>query len=997
MKDKRISEIKKGIQTAFIDGTVNSNLAYRPQLISNDVEKGKKVLTSLTDELQSCESFSMSVAFITMSGLTPLLEVLKDLQKRGVKGRILTTDYLLFSEPKALEKLNEFDNIELRMFRTEGGSEGFHTKGYIFKKDDIYKIIVGSANITAGALMQNKEWNAKVVSTHVGEYAETVVQEFEDLWTSDKSKSFDEFYDHYLLKYQVQQEQRRLVRQLEIPNIADYKLTPNSMQVDFIANMRKLVEEGEGKAMLISATGTGKTYASAFSIRDLQPKKMLFLVHREQIAVQAMKSFNRVFQKTVTTGILSGTKRDTDVDYLFSTMQMMTKEEIHSQFDPRTFDVIVIDEVHRAGAASYQRIMDYFTPKMWLGMTASPYRTDGFDIYRLFDHNIAHEITLQQALEEDLLCPFHYFGITDLELTPTEEGHPSDTNNQLAAQTPSAYYTERNGHDLNTFARIQDEARVDYIIEQAKYYGYSGDRVKGLAFCRSLEEAANLSRLFNQRGYNTAALSGDASIDNRLAMIERLVNDMAPNRLDYIFTVDIFNEGIDIPEVNQVLMLRPTESPTIFIQQLGRGLRKADDKEYVVIIDFIGNYRNNFMIPIALFGDRTYNKDNMRKYVRESNRLIPGCSSVNFDEISKERIYESIDGANFSLVQLIKEGYQQLKFKLGRIPTLMDFERHGSIDVQLIFDHKDLGSYYTFLKKYEKEFDPRFSEDQELMLQFISTKFGNGKRPHELLLIRAILNGDTYPLETVKHLLQEEYGLPYNQNTEDNLVNIATGNFASGTGAATYRECVLIQGDGPRYVISDHFASLLEDKNFFKAVEEVVDFALYKNQTYYGDTYADTSFQLYSKYSYSDVTRLLEWEKDLVAQNIGGYKYDEKTKTYPVFINYHKGEDISETINYEDRFVSSSSLIAISKSRRRIDSEDVQRAVHAEELGIAMHLFVRKNKDDKGSKEFYYLGKIRATGVLEEFTMPKTQMTAVEIFYDLEVPVKEDIYDYITN
>ena len=255
MKDKRISEIKKGIQTAFIDGTVNSNLAYRPQLISNDVEKGKKVLTSLTDELQSCESFSMSVAFITMSGLTPLLEVLKDLQKRGVKGRILTTDYLLFSEPKALEKLNEFDNIELRMFRTEGGSEGFHTKGYIFKKDDIYKIIVGSANITAGALMQNKEWNAKVVSTHVGEYAETVVQEFEDLWTSDKSKSFDEFYDHYLLKYQVQQEQRRLVRQLEIPNIADYKLTPNSMQVDFIANMRKLVEEGEGKAMLISATG----------------------------------------------------------------------------------------------------------------------------------------------------------------------------------------------------------------------------------------------------------------------------------------------------------------------------------------------------------------------------------------------------------------------------------------------------------------------------------------------------------------------------------------------------------------------------------------------------------------------------------------------------------------------------------------------------------------------------------------------------------------------
>lgn len=1009
MKKRQIEEIRRGIDTGLIDGRVNSNLAYRPQLISNDYDKGKKVLTSLMDELQSCEEFCISVAFITMSGLTPLLEVLKEIGQKGIRGRVLTTDYLLFSEPRAIAKLHQFDNIQLKMYRTEGAKEGFHTKGYIFKQQDIYKIIVGSANITAAALMQNKEWNAKLVSTQEGEYAETVVQEFEHLWESDRSEDFDVFYPRYKIRYEEQEKQRKLVKEAAIPNLADYRLTPNSMQVDFIDSMRKLVEAGSKKAMLISATATGKTYASAFAVRDMKPKKMLFLVHREQIARQAQASFNRVFQDSVTTGILSGTSAQVDADYLFSTMQMMTKAEVHSQFEPTVFDVIIIDEVHRAGAASYQRIMDYFEPKLWLGMTASPYRTDGFDIYKLFDNNIAHEITLQQALEEDLLCPFHYFGITDLqvedglsaglEAAPSREVEETESPNgqQHVAQIPQVYQVEREREDLGRFAKIEDGARVDYIIQQAQYYGYSGDRVKGLAFCRTLVEAANLSSLFNERGYRTAALTSGASIDQRLEVIERLVNDEAADRLDYIFTVDIFNEGIDIPEVNQVLMLRPTESPTIFIQQLGRGLRKADDKDYVVIIDFIGNYKNNFMIPIALFGDRTYNKDNIRKFVRESNRLIPGCSSVNFDEISKERIYESIDAANFSEIRLIKDSYQQLKFKLGRIPSLLDFEVHGSIDVQLIFDHKALGSYYIFLKKYEENYAIRLSEDKELMLKFISSKFGNGKRPHELLLIKSLLEGVDRPLEKVRKLLVQDYGLPYDHNTQVNLVNIAQGSFATGAASRTFEGCELIQRHGPQYTISKTFWAMLQDAHFHQLIEEVVDFALYRNEKYYGNRYEDTNFQLYSKYTYSDVCRLLDWDKDHVPLNIGGYKYDEKTKTYPVFINYDKAEDISLSINYEDRFISNSALIALSKSQRTKESEDVQRAVHAEELGIAMHLFVRKNKDDRTSKEFYYLGKIRATGQLEEITMPETQMSAVEIFYDLDVPVREDIYDYIVN
>lgn len=428
------------------------------------------------------------------------------------------------------------------------------------------------------------------------------------------------------------------------------------MQLGFISNLEKIRAAGETKALLISATGTGKTYASAFALREEDTKKVLFLVHREQIAKQAIASYKKVFGKTRTFGLLSGNSKDYDVDYLFSTMQMMAKPEILTRFRRDEFDTIIIDEAHRTGAASYQNIMKYFAPKFWLGMTASPERTDAFDVYDAFDHNIAYEIRLQQALEENLLCPFHYFGITDLQI----DGETVD---------------EETG--LRDFNKLTSDDRVSYVIEQMEYYGYCGRKPKGLIFCSSKKEAGVLSEKFNERGYRTMALTGDDSQEKREQAVERLVLEDGEDKLDYIFTVDIFNEGVDIPEVNQVIMLRPTESPIVFVQQLGRGLRKADDKEYVVILDFIGNYKNNFMIPIALSGDRSYNKDNIRRYVLEGERIIPGSSTIHFDEISRKRIFAAIDSANFSDIKLIKENYKNLKNKLGRIPALKDFSYVG--------------------------------------------------------------------------------------------------------------------------------------------------------------------------------------------------------------------------------------------------------------------------------------------------------------------------------
>ena len=963
MNNQTIEKIKQGQETAFINHTTLSNLAYKPQFISNNYREGRKVLSSIEDELLSCEQFSISVAFITMSGITPLLQTLKELENKGIPGRILTTDYLTFSEPKALDKLAQLKNIELKMYCANEAGEGFHTKGYIFKSDEIYRMIVGSSNMTLSALTRNKEWNTKIISTVQGEYALQMVGEFQQLWDSEFSKNYEEFIRSYRTTYEVVKKQKAIARQEKIPSVEQYRLKPNKMQVGFIESLQNIRQAGEQRALLISATGTGKTYASAFALREADPKRVLFLVHREQIAKQAIESFRRVFGRTKTFGLLSGNSKRYDEDYLFATMQMMAKEETLSKYQKTEFDVIIIDEVHRAGASSYQRIMGYFEPQFWLGMTASPERTDGFDIYHLFDHNIAYEIRLQQALEEDLLCPFHYFGITEMEI----DGEVFDDTT-----------------GMRNFSYLICDERVEYILEKAKYYGYSGDRVKGLIFCSRKEEAKELSKKFNEKGYQTAFLCGEHSQEERERCIERLTSDDS---------TDIFNEGVDIPEINQVIMLRPTESPVVFIQQLGRGLRKADGKKYVVILDFIGNYMNNFMIPVALSGDRSYNKDNMRKYVSGGTKIIPGSSSIHFDEIARKRIYTSIDLAKTNDMKLLRDSYKNLKYKLGRIPSIQDFGEHGSIDVNKIFEK--CGSYYAFLVKYEKEYSIRLSPDEEQMIEYLSRKVVKGKRVHELEVLRGLIRQQNRILNYWRGRMKQLYEIQPSEKEEESVILNLTNEFPKEEEKKKFKNCIFLQKDGyEEYRIAPEFQKLLANPEFFQMVDELLDYGICQYEENYADRYKETNFQLYQKYTYEDVCRLLNWKKNMNAQNIGGYFYDIETKTLPVFINYEKAED---AIAYEDRFVSSSELIALSKHPRKITSSDAERIYKKgiENADNKIYLFVRKNKDDKEAKEFYFLGEIFAVGEPFPIHMETTNDDAFEITYHLDVPVREDIYDYI--
>ena len=694
---KEIEELRLGLETAYIDGNVASNLMYKPQFVSNNYKEGKKVLSSIEDELLMCDQFQISVAFITLGGIEPLLQTLKELEKKHISGEILTTNYLNFSEPKALEKLNQLQNITLKMYDVEAAEEGFHTKGYIFKKEEIYRIIIGSSNMTRSALTTNREWNTKVVSTEQGEVAQEIVEEFEKLWNSEHALTFNEFYENYKQKYEIIKRQREIAKEDPVTSIEKYKLQPNRMQVGFISNLRQIIEAGEERALLISATGTGKTYASAFAMRELGFKRVLFLVHRGQLARQTKKSYEKVFAKSVTMGLVGGGYHEYDKDYIFATVQTLNRDSHLMEYQPNDFDCIILDEAHHSSADTYQKVMNYFKPKLWLGMTATPDKRDdnivGKNIYEIFHYQIAYEIRLQQAMEENMLCPFHYFGISDVSLL---------SDKQINVKKMQ----ERD------FNMLTGDERVKHIIEQANYFGYSGQKVKGLIFCSRIDESVALSNKFNQTinpetgtFYRTIALNGDTSEEERQSAFERLAmneedatEEVTP--LDYIFSVEILNEGVDIVEVNQVIMLRPTQSPIVFIQQLGRGLRKADGKEFVVILDFIGNYNNNFMIPIALSGDRSYNPDTIRKYVISGNNTIPGASTVHFDEIAKEKIFASIDKIK-GMKTIIKDSYVSLKNRLGRVPYLLDFYENGEVDPLVII--REYKTYQNFLEAVEGE------------------------------------------------------------------------------------------------------------------------------------------------------------------------------------------------------------------------------------------------------------------------------------------------------
>ncbi len=954
-----IPELQKSLITGCIDCSTKSFDEYQPKLLLNGPES--KVLSNIITELNKCDEFFFSVAFVTNSGVAILIETLKDLEKRGVRGTIIASEYQYFTEPRALKRLISLRNLDVKIISEE---QHLHSKGYILRNNKAISLIIGSSNLTQEALCKNQEWNIKITTSAQGLLIKETFKEFERLYKCATTVT-PEWLETYEKIYSEKHKQRNFVNQIENSAVTPVRpIVPNRMQSAALNSLDLLRSEGHRKALLISATGTGKTYLSTFDVKRVNPKRFLFVVHRENIARAALKSFEKIFCKSKKMGILTGSEKEFEAEYLFSTIQTLSKPEVLRKFSPEYFDYIVIDEVHRSGAKSYQKILEYFNPDFLLGMTATPERTDGYDIFKAFNHKIAYEIRLHTALEEDMLSPFHYYGISDISI----DGKLVD--------------------DYTQFKKLVSDERVERIIEKSRFYGCDNGRIKGLIFCSRVEEAKELSEKFNLKGYRTIALSGENDEAKREASIQRLESDNRTDYLDYILTVDIFNEGVDIPSINQIIMLRPTQSAIVFVQQLGRGLRKAQNKEFLTVIDFIGNYSNNYLVPIALYGDSSYNKDTLRKLISTGSNLIPGASTVNFDQISKQKIYEAIDTARVNGYKELRNDYLLLKYKLGHTPSMMDFVEYGSRD-PMMYVEKD-GSLYAFIDKQENI--GKLSPLQIRRLSFFAKEVCDGKRLEEAVLLKELIENGQVSSEELSRLLFEEHKIK--SHSINSAIDYVNGEFFRPSDLEKYGLTKYVKlSEGIVYRTKD-LTDLLALPTFRRYLMDSIAFAIYRFTSSFDPKNYFNGFTLYHKYSRKDVCRILNWSKNEDA-TIFGYKI--KFNTCPIFVTYSKREEINASTKYQDYFINNKNFHWMTRHNRTLDSEDVLRIQKFKETGLRICLFVKKS--DAESDDFYYISDLTPYEYNSETieNNEREKLPIVNINFEINTPVAENIYKYLVG
>ena len=926
-KEKNVvNELYGSLLNGYINqDTTATNDQFGPRLLNN--QEGSSIWEQIKHELLTCENYTFAVAFITDSMVSNLKPIFKDLSRRGIKGRILTSTYLYFNQPAVFQELLKIPNIEVKIAEVDG----FHQKGYIFQHQGYQTIIIGSANLTTNALMRNYEWSLRINSLDSGDIVDQVRSNVELEW-KNASNLTNEWITSYSFTYKKNYKQSLQYQELDSENDTRI-IKPNQMQKDALEQLRLLREKGKQRGLIISATGTGKTYLGAFDVKSTNPKKMLFLAHREQILEKSKESFSRIIGgKKTDYGLYTGNSRNKNAKYVFATVQTLSKSNHLSLFDRDEFDYILIDEVHHAGAETYQKIMNYFQPKFYLGMTATPDRNDDFNVFKLFNYNVAYEIRLPQALEEDMLCPFHYVGISDYTFKDNRVNEAIDS-----------YNNEKGNHknEQKIVEQLSSQERVKYILDQTKYYGYSGDVLHGLIFCSGVAESVSLAKELTRQGYPSKALSGNDSEVKRRSVVK----DLEKGIIKYIVTVDIFNEGIDIPCINQVVFLRNTNSNIVYIQQLGRGLRKSKGKEYVEILDFIGNYKNNYIIPVALTDDSSYSKDNAR--ATTSMEPTIGVSTIYFEQIAKEKIFDSIRQAKFDSMRNLRTVYNEMKKRVGRIPLLQDFIKFNSID-PVILSNKEK-NYANFLIKMGEQIN--ISDYENKILSFLDVELLNGKRRHELILLDLLINNSEISMEKFDEALIKNHCLN-NQEIIESVKRILSLSFYNENASPSRKDyggkaIVEYNDKNNQYVLNSEIQySLKKNKDFRQLWIDGIRTGLSRSQRYD----SDKLFTIGKKYTRKDVMRQSNNITNVTAQNIGGYYFNDKYGM--IFVTYKKSMNISKSIQYEDRFLSDRILHYYSKNNRKLTSKEVQKFFTDK---YRLLLFVKKSDADD-NKDFYYLG-----------------------------------------
>ena len=734
------------------------------------------------------------------------------------------------------------------------------------------------------------------------------------------------------------------------------------MQKNALQRLEELRKSKQNKALVIAATGSGKTYLAAFDVKQFNAKKLLFLVHRENILIKAKESFENIIDSHITCGLYTGNKKEEKCDYLFSTIQTMTLD--YSVFRKNSFDYIIIDEAHHVTSPSYKKVLDYFKTDFLLGLTATPNRMDNSSIYEVFDNNIACDIRLNDALEHKLITPFHYYGISDIEAID---------------------YNDIDISDITKLSKLLEvNKRVDLIIEKMNFYSYSGTKRRVLAFCVSIQHCIYMCEEFNKRGINSKYLTSKETINQREETIKNLEDEN--NSLEVIFTIDIFNEGVDIPSINTVLLLRPTFSPIVFMQQLGRGLRKFKQKEFLTVLDFIGNHNKTYLLALSLLGGHIIDKESM-KIALLNNFANMKNIFIQMDEISKQRILEQIDKENFNNIKYLKEQYFEFKTTLGnKIPTLVDYVHYRNlVNPKDFIDHSK--SYIEFLSKVENsdEFKnlcmyPNFIK----AIRFIENQLPI-KRIYEFAILKYLLFNDYLDVNIASNILKKYL----NKVCKDTIIhsfNYLNEEYFDKGQISRYIK--LVNYDGKKIRKSNEFKILLQKEKYKEIFKNSLDYGILTYEEEYGSSdYKMPFLKLYSKYNMLNIAQLCNFPK--IHSSFRGSGFLKYKNDFFLFINLEK-EKFSKSAYYHNAFLSKDTLTYQSKPSMSQEKGDGLRLIENKKNKVKLHIFVRKFAQvDKKTQNFIYLGLCN--------TKKYEGNKPISLELQLEIPLLDSLYEEFTK
>ena len=866
-------------------------------------------LDKIKDNLRHCKSFDFSVSFIKKAGLVLLFKDIEAAVERGCKGRIITSTYQNFTDIESLKsfyalmgRCSNFQcHLDYESFHgTDYSTLGYHSKGYLFEFDDHRELVIGSSNITRYALLKNIEWDVSVKDYFVNGVYDDALKEFEEKWAATELLNAE-----LIVKY-AQRLSYAIERWDMDYDLSASKIKPNYMQKKALKELNRYRAIGVNRALTIASAGSGKTYLAAFDALNFNPKRLLYIVHEGSILRKSLETFQEVFGKNVSYGIYSGTSKESDADFVFATNITMCKTL--ELFSKNEFDYIIIDECHHATAETYKKIIGYFEPEFLLGLTATPERMDNQDVFELFDHNVPYELRLRDAIANDLVVPFKYFGIRDKLVD----------------------YGLTGNEERRMIAQMAKEDHCDFIAEQIEKHRPQG-KLKALAFCRNVTHARMMCEALGER-YHTAYLTGRNDIGERVRAYNDLQNDA--RNLEILFTVDILNEGVDIPGVNMVLFLRPTESTTIFIQQLGRGLRKYTNKEYVTVLDFIGNsYKRSVQIAFAL-GSLSENfvmeKRLLASLVRDDFTALGLADygvEIHIDDLSKEEILEYIDKENFNALKYLKQDYFNFKKYIGSefYPRHVDYINNDCApDLIRFMSIKTRGkkncSYYKFLIGIGEENLPVFTEKQIDFINYLSG-FLPLVRVHEYQIVKLLLDGSKTYQEIVMYLTETVQGIVP----------------AELEHALTYLQFVEKDKDILRL-------SVPMDDQLLEYVQDLIEYGLIR---YVIDNGNETGFKLWLNYRMDQVQlKLLKNPGNIM---VGTYYYDDYVV---IFASLKKDLKEADKLNYKDKFLQPD--LFQWESMTNLPQSHLEKLMKS----TFAHVFIRKMTTENGLVlPFTYVGK----------------------------------------